>query len=177
VRACERGAVCAWSFVTDETVSRPDAAALRQALERIAGLLEDDAGSVTLSERGDSAAVARHPAFRLFAAMNPATDAGAPPRARRAPLPMPVRRSGSHAPWAELVRRSEFHVATAAFPNTARSPPCLRGEGWRRRMLATALRAEAACEVACWLSCAAAGGRVAGTDTISRIHRRGGLAG
>ena len=47
-----------------------------QALERIAGLLEDGGGSVTLSERGDSTAVARHPAFRLFAAMNPATDAG-----------------------------------------------------------------------------------------------------
>ena len=47
-----------------------------QALERIAGLLEDADGSVTLSERGDVSAVARHPSFRLFAAMNPATDAG-----------------------------------------------------------------------------------------------------
>lgn len=47
-----------------------------KALERIAGLLEDADGSVTLSERGDVSAVARHPSFRLFAAMNPATDAG-----------------------------------------------------------------------------------------------------
>ena len=31
---------------------------------------------MTLSERGDVSAVARHPSFRLFAAMNPATDAG-----------------------------------------------------------------------------------------------------
>ena len=47
-----------------------------QALERIAGLLEGSAGSIVLSERGDSTAVQRHPDFRLLAAMNPATDAG-----------------------------------------------------------------------------------------------------
>lgn len=47
-----------------------------QALERIAGLLEGSAGSIVLSERGDSSAIQRHPNFRLLAAMNPATDAG-----------------------------------------------------------------------------------------------------
>ncbi len=45
-------------------------------LERIAGLLESGGGSITLVERGDVAAVPRHPGFRLLAAMNPATDAG-----------------------------------------------------------------------------------------------------
>ena len=40
------------------------------------GLLESATGSLVLVERGDSAPVQRHPGFRLFAAMNPATDAG-----------------------------------------------------------------------------------------------------
>lgn len=46
-----------------------------EALERIAGLLDWDGGSVTVVERGDSNDVARHPNFRLLAAMNPATGA------------------------------------------------------------------------------------------------------
>ncbi len=47
-----------------------------EVLERIAGLLEGPSGSITLVERGDTRTVPRHPAFRLVAAMNPATDAG-----------------------------------------------------------------------------------------------------
>jgi hypothetical protein len=52
-----------------------------QALERLGGLLESEGGSITLLERGDLETVPRAPGFRLFAAMNPATDAGggAPP--------------------------------------------------------------------------------------------------
>lgn len=45
-------------------------------LQRLCGLLDDPTGSITLTERGDAAAINRHPNFRLFAAMNPATDAG-----------------------------------------------------------------------------------------------------
>ena len=45
-----------------------------EMLQRLAGLL--DGGSITLTERGDSAPVPRHPSFRVFAAMNPATDFG-----------------------------------------------------------------------------------------------------
>jgi midasin len=40
------------------------------------GLLDDAKGRVTLTEKGDSETVRRHPDFRIFAAMNPATDAG-----------------------------------------------------------------------------------------------------
>jgi midasin (ATPase involved in ribosome maturation) len=47
-----------------------------QVLERVMGLLESAAGSLTLVERGDSASIARHANFRLICAMNPATDAG-----------------------------------------------------------------------------------------------------
>ncbi|KAL7554496.1 hypothetical protein ACHAWF_017951, partial [Thalassiosira exigua] len=47
-----------------------------ETLQRLCGLLDDSHGSITLTEKGDAEAVARHPDFRLFAAMNPATDAG-----------------------------------------------------------------------------------------------------
>ena len=47
-----------------------------EALERLAGLLEGPDASLALTERGDVAQVPRHPEFRLFAAMNPATDVG-----------------------------------------------------------------------------------------------------
>ena len=47
-----------------------------ETLERLCGLLDDAQGSVTLTEKGDSEALKRHPNFRIFAAMNPATDAG-----------------------------------------------------------------------------------------------------
>ena len=47
-----------------------------ETLERLGGVLESAHGSVVLSERGDGAAVPRHPRFRLFGAMNPATDVG-----------------------------------------------------------------------------------------------------
>ena len=47
-----------------------------ETLQRLCGLLDDSTSSLTLTERGDSTAVQRHPNFRLFAAMNPATDAG-----------------------------------------------------------------------------------------------------
>jgi midasin len=47
-----------------------------EILQRLLGLLDDRAGSLTLTERGDVVPLPRHPDFRLFAAMNPATDAG-----------------------------------------------------------------------------------------------------
>lgn len=47
-----------------------------ETLQRICGLLDDSSSSLTLTERGDSIPIERHPSFRLFAAMNPATDVG-----------------------------------------------------------------------------------------------------
>jgi MoxR-like ATPase len=47
-----------------------------ETLQRLCGLLDDSSSSLTLTERGDSQALSRHVDFRLFAAMNPATDAG-----------------------------------------------------------------------------------------------------
>ncbi|XP_013402851.2 midasin-like [Lingula anatina] len=50
--------------------------ATTETLECLSGLLESTAGSVVLMERGDTKPIVRHPEFRLFACMNPATDVG-----------------------------------------------------------------------------------------------------
>ncbi|XP_067947567.1 midasin-like [Watersipora subatra] len=50
--------------------------ATAETLDCLCGLLDSVHGSVTLVERGDAEPVYRHPEFRLFACMNPATDVG-----------------------------------------------------------------------------------------------------
>ncbi|XP_057678283.1 midasin isoform X2 [Corythoichthys intestinalis] len=50
--------------------------AAAETLECLSGLLESSAGSLVLLDRGDFDALVRHPDFRLFACMNPATDVG-----------------------------------------------------------------------------------------------------
>ncbi|KIJ64401.1 hypothetical protein HYDPIDRAFT_132220 [Hydnomerulius pinastri MD-312] len=47
-----------------------------ETLECITGLLSGPTASITLTEKGSLEAVPRHPDFRLFACMNPATDVG-----------------------------------------------------------------------------------------------------
>ncbi|KAI5058508.1 hypothetical protein GOP47_0026678 [Adiantum capillus-veneris] len=47
-----------------------------ETLERLTGVLEGENGSLNLTERGDIKAIQRHPNFRVFACMNPATDVG-----------------------------------------------------------------------------------------------------
>ncbi|CAE6410298.1 unnamed protein product [Rhizoctonia solani] len=47
-----------------------------ETLECIASILQGPHGSVTLTEAGQLEPIPRHPGFRLFACMNPATDAG-----------------------------------------------------------------------------------------------------
>ncbi|XP_077567526.1 midasin isoform X1 [Stigmatopora nigra] len=47
-----------------------------ETLESLSGLLESSVGSLVLLDRGDFDALVRHPDFRLFACMNPATDVG-----------------------------------------------------------------------------------------------------
>ncbi|CAM9127401.1 unnamed protein product, partial [Sphacelaria rigidula] len=57
-----------------------------ETLQRLSGLLEGAEGSLCLTERGDVDPVVRHEDFRLFAAMNPPTDASKkdlPPALRR----------------------------------------------------------------------------------------------
>lgn len=47
-----------------------------ETLQRVIGVLEGDTSSLCLAERGDVTYISRHPNFRIFACMNPATDAG-----------------------------------------------------------------------------------------------------
>ncbi|KAI6098294.1 hypothetical protein EDD16DRAFT_1527318, partial [Pisolithus croceorrhizus] len=47
-----------------------------ETLECVAALLNGPSASITLTEKGSLEAVHRHPDFRLFACMNPATDVG-----------------------------------------------------------------------------------------------------
>ncbi|KAL6547365.1 hypothetical protein OROMI_023086 [Orobanche minor] len=59
-----------WVLLDEVNLAPPE------ILQRVIGVLEDENGSLCLSERGDIDYVSRHPNFRLFACMNPATDAG-----------------------------------------------------------------------------------------------------
>ncbi|XP_042404787.1 midasin-like [Zingiber officinale] len=47
-----------------------------ETLQRITGVLDSEKGTLCLAERGDIDYIDRHPSFRLFACMNPATDTG-----------------------------------------------------------------------------------------------------
>ncbi|XP_028997386.1 midasin [Betta splendens] len=50
--------------------------AAAETLECLSGLLEGSSSSLVLLDRGDTEPLVRHPDFRLFACMNPATDVG-----------------------------------------------------------------------------------------------------
>ncbi|ODO08666.1 midasin [Cryptococcus wingfieldii CBS 7118] len=50
--------------------------ASQETLEAISTILEGPTASLVLTERGDVEPIERHPQFRLFACMNPATDVG-----------------------------------------------------------------------------------------------------
>ncbi|CAJ1949588.1 unnamed protein product [Cylindrotheca closterium] len=78
-------------------------------LQRLCGLLDDKDGSVTLTERGDASAITRHPNFRLFAAMNPATDAG------KKDLPASIRSRFSEIYVDELLDPVELRVIACRY--------------------------------------------------------------
>jgi midasin len=64
---------------------------------------------VTLTERGDTSAIPRHPHFRLFAAMNPATDAG------KKDLPASIRTRFSELYVDDLLDPIELRVVAARY--------------------------------------------------------------
>ena len=92
-----------------------------ETLQRLCGLLDDPTGSVTLTERGDAKAVTRHSDFRLFAAMNPATDAG------KKDLPPSIRSRFSEIYVDELLDPLELRVVASRYlesilPNDGQPP-------------------------------------------------------
>eukprot|EP00899_Mesostigma_viride_P010035 jgi/Mesvir1/19032/Mv12798-RA.1 len=71
-------------------------------LERLAGLLDGEGSSLSLTERGDLEAVPRHPDFWIFAAMNPGTDVG------KRELPPPLRSRFTELYVPELTDRDDL---------------------------------------------------------------------
>ncbi|XP_076780137.1 midasin isoform X2 [Arvicanthis niloticus] len=59
-----------WVLLDEINLAAPE------TLECLSGLLEGSSGSLVLLDRGDTEPLVRHPDFRLFACMNPATDVG-----------------------------------------------------------------------------------------------------
>lgn len=59
-----------WILLDEVNLANPE------TLECLNSVLDATSGSVVLTERGDLTPVKRHPNFRLFACMNPATDVG-----------------------------------------------------------------------------------------------------
>jgi len=59
-----------WILLDEVNLAPPE------TLQRVIGVLEGESGSLCLAERGDVNYIQRHPNFRIFACMNPATDAG-----------------------------------------------------------------------------------------------------
>ncbi|KAF8630919.1 hypothetical protein AX17_005277 [Amanita inopinata Kibby_2008] len=59
-----------WILLDEINLASPE------TLECITGLLHGPTASITLSEQGSLEPIPRHPNFRLFACMNPATDVG-----------------------------------------------------------------------------------------------------
>ncbi|XP_040839706.1 midasin isoform X2 [Ochotona curzoniae] len=67
VQAVKKGE---WILLDEINLAAPE------TLECLSGLLEGSSGSLVLLDRGDTEPLVRHPDFRLFACMNPATDVG-----------------------------------------------------------------------------------------------------
>lgn len=82
-----------------------------ETLQRLCGLLDDSHGSITLTEKGDVKAVTRHPDFRLFAAMNPATDAG------KKDLPTSIRSRFTELYVNELVDPVQLRLVASRYLN------------------------------------------------------------
>jgi midasin len=103
----------------DAPTELPDARlVVLQALERISVLLEHKFSSITVAERGDVACVPRHPNFRLFGAMNPATDAG------KRELPAPLRNRFTEIWVGEPTQREDLAAIVAGYllPVAAAAP-------------------------------------------------------
>ena len=90
-----------------------------ETLQRLFGLLDGPGGTVTVTERGDTQSVPRHPDFRLFAAMNPATDAG------KKDLPPAMRSRFTEVYVPELTDAAQLRLIAEKYlrPHLQASPP------------------------------------------------------
>jgi midasin len=79
------------------------------ALERLSGVLDGERGSLCLTEKGDVETIPRHPNFRIFGAMNPATDVG------KRDLPLPLRQRFTELYVDELTGRDDLRLLVAQY--------------------------------------------------------------
>lgn len=87
-----------------------------ETLERLSGLLDGEYGSIYLTEKGDTEAVPRHRDFRIFACMNPPTDAG------KKDLPAGLRSRFTETYVAEMTQESDLkQVVQEALQSSASS--------------------------------------------------------
>lgn len=83
--------------------------AAAEMLECLSGLLEGSAGSLVLLDRGDTEPLVRHPDFRLFACMNPATDVG------KRNLPLGIRNRFTELYVEELESESDLRILVSDY--------------------------------------------------------------
>ncbi|XP_073672706.1 midasin [Garra rufa] len=83
--------------------------AAAETLECLSGLLEGSAGSLVLLDRGDTEPLVRHPDFRLFACMNPATDVG------KRNLPLGIRNRFTELYVEELETESDLRILVSDY--------------------------------------------------------------
>mmetsp|Transcript_3338 Transcript_3338/g.6310 ORF Transcript_3338/g.6310 Transcript_3338/m.6310 type:complete len:5449 (+) Transcript_3338:384-16730(+) len=88
-----------------------------ETLERLSSLLDDQEGTLSLTERGDLGRVERHKDFRLFAAMNPATDFG------KKDLPPALRSRFTELYVDELVDPSDLQLVVISYLNDIPNAP------------------------------------------------------
>ena len=88
-----------------------------EALERLLGVLEGPQGSITLSERGDSEPIVRNPGFRLFGAMNPATDVG------KKEMPSAVRQRFTELYMPEPIDRNDLCFLVGSYLHSVNEAP------------------------------------------------------
>ena len=90
-----------------------------ETLECLAGLFESPTGTLVLPERPGDADIVRHPSFRVFACMNPATDVGKrdfPPGLRSRMTELYVGELNSRADLVDIVRAYLEPVVMNAAP-------------------------------------------------------------
>nr|XP_045010044.1 midasin isoform X2 [Jaculus jaculus] len=87
-----------WILLDEINLAAPE------TLECLSGLLEGSSGSLVLLDRGDTEPLVRHPDFRLFACMNPATDVG------KRNLPPGIRNRFTELYIEELESKEDLHI-------------------------------------------------------------------
>ncbi|KAG7275416.1 hypothetical protein CRUP_030901 [Coryphaenoides rupestris] len=87
-----------WILLDEINLAAPE------TLECLSGLLEGTAGSLVLLDRGDTEPLVRHPDFRLFACMNPATDVG------KRNLPLGIRNRFTELYMEELENEGDLRI-------------------------------------------------------------------